>query len=436
MQCNKFTLFLVLHFLFFPYNVFAYNATSSNFLIRQNVQSISGGAPNSSRSTSTSFLQVGAGGQGGVGIGTSTSFTNFSGILQNLFKSFKPDYTQVHYHFRNNDGNETGATSGTGGVQDTATSSIAKNTGKRLRIEIANEGGTQASYTTQQFRIEYGLKVTTCSAISSWVDVGSVSGDWDMFDSQYLTDGGNTTNISVSSGGVTDENNSFVGTGAIKDTGSQTSALSLSSLSFIELEYSIQALSGATDGGTYCFRVTNAGSSSLFTYSVYPEATIASASQSITFTISDNSIGFGTLSASAARYATGDATGASSEGEAHTIVVGTNASNGYTLTVNGSTLTSGAYTISAIGSSNTSSSAGSEQFGLRMTASGGSGSVSAPYAASGFAFDTAAFPDEVAASTGASTNTTYSARYLANIASNTEAGSYTATLTYVATPNF
>jgi hypothetical protein len=168
----------------------------------------------------------------------------------------------------------------------------------------------------------------------------------------------------------------------------------------------------------------------------------ASVTESLTFTISDNSIGFGTLSVSAARYATGDTNGSSSETEAHTIVVGTNAASGYTLTVDGTTLTCaagstcGSATITAIGGTNTASSPGTEQFGLRMTASGGTGTVSAPYNGSGFALDTAAFPDEVASATGASANTTYSVRYLANIAADTEAGSYSATLTYTATANF
>lgn len=162
----------------------------------------------------------------------------------------------------------------------------------------------------------------------------------------------------------------------------------------------------------------------------------ATVSQSISFSISDNSIGFGTLSSSAARYATGDTSGNGSETEAHTLIVGTNAANGYTMTLSGSTLTSGGNTIDAIGSSNTASSTGTEQFGVRFDETGGSGVVSAPYASTGFAFDSGAFPDEVAAATGASANTTYSARYIANITANTEAGSYTSTLTYVATANF
>ena len=158
--------------------------------------------------------------------------------------------------------------------------------------------------------------------------------------------------------------------------------------------------------------------------------------ESLTFTISDNSIGFGTLTAADDFFATGDTNGSATEVEAHTLIVGTNASNGYTMSVNGATLTSGANTITAIGTSNTASSAGTEQFGLRMTASGGSGAVTAPYAASGFAFDTAAFPDQVASASASSANTTYSVRYLANITAQTEAGAYTATLTYIATANF
>lgn len=166
-------------------------------------------------------------------------------------------------------------------------------------------------------------------------------------------------------------------------------------------------------------------------------AVTATVAESLTFTISDNTIGFGTLSSANARYATGDAAGDTSEVEAHTLVVGTNAASGYSTTITGATLaTGGGPTITAIGSSNTASSAGSEQFGLRMTATGGSGSVTAPYAAAGFAFDTAAFPDQVASSGTSSANTTYSARYIANISSSTEAGSYSATLTYTATANF
>ncbi|MBI1975257.1 MAG: hypothetical protein HYS57_02775 [Parcubacteria group bacterium] len=157
----------------------------------------------------------------------------------------------------------------------------------------------------------------------------------------------------------------------------------------------------------------------------------------LTFSISDNSIGFGTPSSIAARYATGDGTGSATEVETHTLTASTNAASGYVMTFNGTTLTSDSFTINAIGSVNTASSPGTEQFGLRMTATGGNGSASAPYAAAGFAFDTAAFPDEVASDPdGDDVSTTYSVRYLANISGITEPAAYSATLTYIATGQF
>ena len=162
----------------------------------------------------------------------------------------------------------------------------------------------------------------------------------------------------------------------------------------------------------------------------------ATVDPSITFAISDTTIEFGTLSASAAKYAD-DSAGNATEVEAHTLQAGTNASSGYIIYVSGATLTSSGNTINAIGASNTASSAGTEQFGVRYTATGGSGSVTAPYAASGFAYNaTASTQDDVAAATGATATTTYSARYLANIASNTEAGAYSTTLTYTATATY
>ncbi|MBT9174321.1 MAG: hypothetical protein DDT21_02735 [Syntrophomonadaceae bacterium] len=167
-------------------------------------------------------------------------------------------------------------------------------------------------------------------------------------------------------------------------------------------------------------------------------AVTATVDQSLTFTINDNAVGFGILSASAACFASPTPACSGSEIEAHTLVVGTNAPNGYTMTVQGATLTAGAFTITAIGGTNTTSSIGAEQFGLRMTVGGGGvGTVTAPYAAPGFAYaGTASAASQVASATGASANTTYSVRYIANIASNTEAGAYTTALTYVTTANF
>ena len=219
----------------------------------------------------------------------------------------------------------------------------------------------------------------------------------------------------------------------------------------------IQIGTHATLGATGNTQITNPGSAASYEIAIAglfgdngtttvniitdDEVDIAAVvAQSLTFSISDTSIGFGTLSSAAARYATGDGLGNAAETEAHTLIVGTNAANGYTMTASGTTLTCascGNATITSIGASAAASSAGTEQFGLRMNAAGGSGAVSAPYATvSNFAFDSAAFPDQVASASGATSNTTYSVRYLANIAANTEAGTYNSAITYVATANF
>jgi hypothetical protein len=159
----------------------------------------------------------------------------------------------------------------------------------------------------------------------------------------------------------------------------------------------------------------------------------------LSFSISDNIIGYGSLTATASRYATGDAAGSASETEAHTLTASTNAPGGYIINVQGDTLTatSGGYTISAIGASNTAPSVGNEQFGIRSAINSGNGTVTAPYAASGFAYDaTGSVSDQLASGIGDSTSTIYSLRYLGNITTATEARPYQATLTYTISGTF
>jgi hypothetical protein len=186
---------------------------------------------------------------------------------------------------------------------------------------------------------------------------------------------------------------------------------------------------------------TNAhvGNGSAYTTKICGSATEGS-DQTLTFNISDNAIGFGSLVTSGARYATADATGSGTDSaDAHTISVATNASSGYVMTATGTTLTCascGGATISAIGGSAAASSAGTEQFGLRLIVNSGTGSASSPYASSNWAFDTAALPDEIATGDGDESSTEFGVRYIANIAPSTENGSYASTLTYIVTATY
>jgi hypothetical protein len=165
--------------------------------------------------------------------------------------------------------------------------------------------------------------------------------------------------------------------------------------------------------------------------------------QTISFSISSNSINFGNLSAGSAKFASSTNTaGDAADTVAHSLAVSTNAPSGYSITVQGQTLTNQnntAHTITPIGASPATSSAGSEQFGIYATKSGGvNGTIATPYATpSSFGYNATATTSATFASGTTPTGTeTYSLHYLANITTTTEAGTYTASLIYVGTANF
>ncbi len=165
--------------------------------------------------------------------------------------------------------------------------------------------------------------------------------------------------------------------------------------------------------------------------------------QALTFSISSNTINFGNLGSGAPKYASStSAAGSASDVVAHTLAVSTNAPSGYTITVQGQTLTSqqnAANTINAIGVTPAVSAIGTEQFGIYATKAGGvNGTIDPTYAtASSFGYDATATTSATFASGSSSTATeTYSLHYLANIATLTEAGTYSASIVYVGTSNF
>lgn len=176
------------------------------------------------------------------------------------------DLQQIHYRFREDDGDEISATWNT--FTDNAIDAII-NSPIRLRFEISNKGSLNSSATN--FEIAYGIKTTTCDAITpaNWVTIPTDSSvDWQILNSANITDSSPTTNIS----GIIDENSNFI-PGEIKDSSNQTSAITLTQNDFTEIEYSLTSTNNATDQ-TYCFRLTNAGNSSEFSYHLYPEASI------------------------------------------------------------------------------------------------------------------------------------------------------------------
>lgn len=160
--------------------------------------------------------------------------------------------------------------------------------------------------------------------------------------------------------------------------------------------------------------------------------------ESISFSLSTTTVGFGNLSAATTIYATSNLLGSTTLTVAHTFSVLSSASSGYSVLIQGAPLTSGSSTITAIGGTNTPSATGTLQFGMNLSASGGTGAVSSPYSGSGYAYAaTATTTSQVASEpVGDSTNTTYSVTYVANIAASSPGASYSTAVTYLVTANF
>lgn len=169
----------------------------------------------------------------------------------------------------------------------------------------------------------------------------------------------------------------------------------------------------------------------------------AEVTETITFALADNEIGFGNLTNANARFATGtDPYGANgpTSTSAHNMTVSTNGSTGYEITYLGSTLTNQASdTIPAATiTTDEDGTPNSEQFAIGFTTDGDATIVSAydqedPTFNYSFVVDTETpfIYENVPTATE-----TISAFYLANISGITPAGSYSTSITYVATANF
>lgn len=134
----------------------------------------------------------------------------------------------------------------------------------------------------------------------------------------------------------------------------------------------------------------------------------------------------------------------------HKAQAATNALNGYVLQYAGTTLThnNDTDTIDAIGATGTTSSPGTEQFGLNISISNTpntSSSLDADYSGTNYAFvdgatvtdgtdDTAS--NTIATSSGPIDNNVYDLEFLGNVDEVTPTGTYTTTVTYVATATY
>jgi hypothetical protein len=170
---------------------------------------------------------------------------------------------QLHYAWRNDDGNEAAASFAA--AQDTALSTGVY-VGDRRRIRFLLSGtGTSNNYT---YQLEQSS--STCTI---WIAVPSTntnSTHWVADLSEYFLNGAASTNNATLSDPV---GKSFVASFA--ESGSTLApAISLTSSQFTELEYTIKSTANVTPNTTYCFRVTNAGDASKITYTQTPQISV------------------------------------------------------------------------------------------------------------------------------------------------------------------
>ena len=182
-----------------------------------------------------------------------------------------PALTQRAYRWRNDNGSEAGATYAAD--ENTALSSGVYS-GDRIRIRISISNATAPANNYQ-----YGIAYSTAQS-GPWTIVSSTS------TSPYHWVMDASTNLATSTGngegsstfdlvGLSNPGGKTFTSGQVRHQMSTTTAISLSSSEFTELEYSIKSTANIAVGTPYYFRITNNGDASVFVYSQYPTITVS-----------------------------------------------------------------------------------------------------------------------------------------------------------------
>lgn len=179
---------------------------------------------------------------------------------------------QYAYHWRNDDGSESAATSATGGTENSILTEVDKNQPVRLRLGLTNTGGT--SSIANRFTLQFGIKISTCEAIASWTDIDDAANDsFDMVDSLNLTHSDNTTDIAEGIGGLSDGAGSFLSSNSgVRETEAITATTSLAASEYVDLEFSLASTGGTPYETDFCFRLLE-GELPLVAYGEYAELT-------------------------------------------------------------------------------------------------------------------------------------------------------------------
>lgn len=316
-----------------------------------------------------------------------------------------------------------------------------------LKDTLSRLQASTAANHTIQFTTPTG--VAAGQTITLTLGSGFTTNTFDFADIDVADDGVDLTLAATASGATWGAALS----GQVLTITSGTGTIAASSVIAIEIG------THATSGGTGDTQITNPtassttvaiagtfGDSGTLAINIIADDTVditATVDPTITFSISDVAIGFGSLSSSTGRWATGDALGgnasAATPTAAHTLALATNAQSGWAITYSGATLTSGANTVTdaATIDEDSDGTPGSEQFGISASTDGDA-TIAAGYLRDAVAdFDFVPSTTTTLVSESGETNTeTISVSYLANISTITEAGSYSTTITYIATATY
>ncbi len=182
--------------------------------------------------------------------------------------------SQIHYRWRNDDGNEITATwreaEDTGDPLTGTPLAIGDNI--RLRVEVVNTGGgTALNY---DYVLQYASTTGSCATDpGGWVTVpilaSTTNEHFEMATSSYFVNGTSTTALLANTEGYT-----FVNGKMVEDPSNSADNITLSEGRYTEVEFVFRATINAISGGTYCFRVINA-TNTLDSYDILPELTLA-----------------------------------------------------------------------------------------------------------------------------------------------------------------
>jgi hypothetical protein len=182
-----------------------------------------------------------------------------------------PALALTHFAWRTDNSDEVNAWYPLG--QDVSVSTSSKLfLGDRIRLRFLVSNTGTASATSYPYLLEHASS-TSCALTTGWIPVATstaLSPHWQMDTTSNVADGSATTN----SGTLTDPvSGSFVA-GTVQTQSNPAPALTLATNQFTELEYSIKSTGFATVGTTYCYRLTNAGDTTYFTFTTQPKAVL------------------------------------------------------------------------------------------------------------------------------------------------------------------